>query len=81
MNNKLTIDQRKKRLIDSVFKKFKEDAVFAEGTNINSKKEWVEDSFSLNKKYVQHQFEIFDLSEVYNIEQLKKDVAELFLKE
>lgn len=76
---KFTIEKRKGMLIDNVFKKIRDDAVISDEANNEGVKEWVGNGFNEYKEYIQDQYEMYDLSEEFSIEDLKRDVIELFL--
>lgn len=74
----LPVEKRKEELIDDIIKKFDKDGVATQSESKDNIDVWVAKAVDLYKEYIQELFEMYDVSAVYSIEELKKDVAKRF---
>lgn len=75
---KLTIEKRKEELIDNVFKKFDKEGLVTQSESKDNIDEWVANGINLYEEYIQELFEMYDITDVYSVEELKRDVAKRF---
>lgn len=74
----LPVEKRKEELIDDIIKKFDKDGVATQSESKDNIDVWVAKAVDLYKENIQELFEMYDVSAVYSIEELKKDVAKRF---
>ncbi len=76
----LSVEKRKEGLIDNVVKEFDKDGVVIQNDTEDNIKIRVENGVGLYKEYIQDQFKMHDLSDVYSIEELKNDIIDRYIK-